>query len=73
MWYGGGWMLRMHFYWWIFWVLLVAVVFTASSRRPEPPPVTREPTALEVLERRYASGEISTEEFEERKARLGRN
>jgi putative membrane protein len=76
MWYGNGWMFGMHFLWWIFWILLVAVLVALLLRRPagpQPPPATREPTALEILERRYAAGEISTEEFEERKARLKRS
>jgi putative membrane protein len=71
MWYGDGWMLGMHFFWWIFWVLLIAVLVAILLRQqPGSSPATREPTALEILERRYATGEISTEEFEERKARL---
>ena len=74
MWYGGGgWMLGMHFAWWIFWILLLAMLVALVLRKPEPPPATREPTALEILERRYASGEISTAEFEERKTRLRRS
>jgi putative membrane protein len=71
MWYGNGWMLGMHFFWWIFWVLLITVLVALVLRRqPGSPPASREPTALEILERRYASGEISTDEFEDRKARL---
>lgn len=63
----------MHWGWWIFWIAVIAVVAWLiirgrdTSGPPAPPP--RE-TALEVLQRRYASGEISTEEYEERCARL---
>jgi len=71
MWYGNGWMLGMHLFWWFFWVLLiVGLVLLLVRRQAEPPPARREPSALEILERRYAAGEISTQEFEERKARL---
>ncbi|MGK7296158.1 MAG: SHOCT domain-containing protein [Candidatus Wenzhouxiangella sp. M2_3B_020] len=66
----------MHWGWWLFLVLLVALVVfaiwavsrSAGSRRQSR---TREETPLERLQRRYAEGEISTEEYEERKSRLG--
>jgi putative membrane protein len=73
MWYGGGWMMGMHYVWWIFWILLMVVLVALVLRQSGSPPVTREPTALEILERRYAAGEISTEEFEERRTRLRRS
>jgi len=77
MWYmGDGWG------WWMlfgslmmigFWAAVIWVV-AALARRPEDrvgaPPPRAEPTALEVLERRYASGELSDEEFEAKKRRL---
>lgn len=51
------------------WVLLRAVrdqdVLPSPSEPADPP--------LEVLKRRYAEGEISTEEYEKRKERLERN
>jgi putative membrane protein len=68
MWYGNGGMLGMHFVWWIFWVVLILAFMS--------PPVRRQfgdgsgETPLEILKRRYAAGEITTEQFEERKARL---
>lgn len=57
----------MHIFWWLFWIALVVVLFlpitpVSRGRRCETP--------LEVLQRRYAAGEISTEEYEERKAKL---
>ena len=63
----------MHWGWWIFWLVVIAVVVWVVGRRqaasgPSSPP-PRE-TALDVLQRRYAAGEISTEEYEERRARL---
>lgn len=57
----------MHIFWWLFWIALVVVLFLPIT------PVSRgrrRETPLEVLQRRYAAGEISTEEYEERKAKL---
>ncbi len=71
MWYGQGWMFGMHFLWWIFWILLIVVLAVLLFRRqPAAPSGSSQPTPLAILERRYAAGEISTEEFEERRARL---
>ena len=58
----------MHLLWWIFWGLLLIVIFAtpwlALGRR------RKEESPLEILKRKYASGELSTEEYEERKAVL---
>jgi len=71
MWYGNGWMFGMHYLWWIFWVLLIVVLVAVLLRRqPREESGQARLTPLEILQRRYASGEISTQEFEERKARL---
>lgn len=67
MWHG-GWMGGMHWFWWVFWVVFVIVLVWAVTRTSSPP--QQQETPLDVLERRYAEGEISTEEFEERKSRL---
>jgi putative membrane protein len=64
-WY--GWIWGMHLVWWLFWVMVAIGVWWAIRRRstagrpsvPEPP--------LEVLQRRYAEGALTTEEFEERR------
>lgn len=68
--YGGGWFFGMHFFWWIFWFLVLVLVFALlmpAARRN-----TREvkESPLTVLQRRYAAGEISTEEYEEKRKRL---
>lgn len=65
------WMWGMHGAWWIVWivVVIVAVAYIARDRTigtNRPPPST----PLEILQRRYASGDISTEEYRERKAEL---
>ena len=82
MMYGGGsgWM-------WIFWLLLVVGVvllavlavrlFGGGVRGSGPPPGEPGPAPLpesrarQVLDERYARGDLSTEEFEERRRALG--
>jgi putative membrane protein len=66
----------MHWAWWIFWIFLIVVILVAvwllvKSRAPTTGvgPDARE-TPLERLQRRYAEGEISTEEYRERRAHL---
>lgn len=67
---GSWWFLGMHAFWWLFWAALLIWAYRwamsalkrQDSRQGEPP--------LEMLQRRYAAGELSTQEYEERKARL---
>jgi putative membrane protein len=57
----------MHFFWWLFWVLAIMLLFSPIT------PIStgrRHQTPLEILQRRYAAGEVSTTEYEERKAKL---
>jgi len=63
----GWWFWGMHLFWWLFWVLIVVAFF--SLLRPVPRHKVRE-TPLQILQRRYAAGEISTQEYEERKKHL---
>ena len=65
-------MVGMHWLWWLFWVLVIVAVWWTLFRpaRPDAPPTD---TPLERLQRRYADGEITTEEYEERKAILLRD
>lgn len=59
----------MHVFWWLFWIAVMVVLFTSlspTSRRQSERP-------LEILQRRYAAGEITTQEYEERKAVLERD
>jgi putative membrane protein len=75
--WGPGWGLLFGGIWIVFWVAVVwLIVALVRGRRYEqgpsqyaPPPPQR-PRALEVLEERYARGEISREEFLERRAVL---
>jgi putative membrane protein len=72
MYHDGGFFWGMHLLWWLFWIVLILAFFslvTPVSRRKARP---RE-TALEILQRRYAAGEISSEDYEARKATLERD
>ncbi len=60
----------MHVFWWLFWVVLILAFFSLLT--PVPRHKARE-TPLQILQRRYAAGEISTQEYEERKQRLERD
>ncbi|HZP94615.1 MAG TPA: SHOCT domain-containing protein [Burkholderiales bacterium] len=66
----GLWFFGMHALWWVFWVVvivaLVAFVLPGWNRGERETP-------LEILKRRYAAGEISKDEYEERRATLTRD
>lgn len=53
----------MHALWWLFWLVVIAaflVLLTPSSRRNG----RRRETSLEILQRRFAAGEITEKEYE---------
>ena len=58
----------MHVFWWIFWVALIIIAVFTFRGRPRNMPGDAGP--LEILQRRYVNGEISKEEYEEKKAVL---
>lgn len=63
-----AWGLLMMALWIGFWVVMIMLIVRLvrrSSHQPEP-----RPAALDVLEERYARGEITREEFQERRAVL---
>jgi putative membrane protein len=62
-WLMGGGMSLMMLLFWIGPIALVVWGVAALRRGQQPPP--REETPLDILRRRYASGEISQEEFEQ--------
>lgn len=66
----GGWFWGMHLFWWLFWFLIISAFFSVLT--PVPRHKARE-TPLQILQRRYAAGEITTEEYEHRKERLERD
>lgn len=62
----------MHMFWWIFWIVAVVLLFSLAPPVPKGR-VKASETPLEILQRRYARGEIDTTQYEERKARLTRD
>lgn len=71
MFYDGGYFMGgMHGFWWIFWLALIGVIlFFGWARSGDRNRRSRE-TPHEVLKRRLASGEISPEEYTQRKSLL---
>lgn len=73
-----GWIWAMHGFWWGGWILLIVGLVWAIARSPwarsgsPSSSQTREPP-LDILQRHYAEGEMSTDEYEERKERLERD
>lgn len=65
---GGVW--GMHFLWWLFWLVLIGIFF--GTRTSQPRHKARE-TPLQILQRRYAAGELSTQDYEERKKTIERD
>lgn len=65
-----GWILGMHISWWVFWILLIILFFAFLEAEPKQKAKRRRENPLDILKRRYAAGEITTEEYEERKGRL---
>ena len=69
-WCIGGSLWGMHFFWWLFWVAAVVLMF--SPMTPVSPGRRRE-TPLRLLQCRYATGEVSALEYEERRDILERD
>jgi putative membrane protein len=62
----------MSFIWWLFWIAAIAVFFAlATPVRRSHARIYEDP--LSILRRRFAAGEITTAEYEERKALLQRD
>ena len=58
----------------LWWILLITLALAIGGyfvrQQSNPARSSARETPLEALERRYAEGEISTEEYEERKQKL---
>jgi putative membrane protein len=80
MYHDGSFYFGMHAIWWLVWIVVIAafvmLLVRALGRREDDAKTTanapRE-TPLAILRRRYAAGEISTSDYEERKAVLERD
>jgi putative membrane protein len=61
--------------WWLLpgpllWLLLIVGIVFLISRRNERPPSGGQETGIDVLERRFAEGELSPEQYRERRSVL---
>ena len=55
----------MHMFWWLFWLILLFVLFGWFA--PVPKKRIRKDSPLDILQKRFAAGELTTEEYEEKK------
>lgn len=73
MFHGDGWsFVGMHLIWWLVWIVIISSAFTIFTPVPKNQLRSGE-RALDILRRRYAAGQVSTEEYEQRKAVLERD
>ena len=70
--YGYG-FVGMHFVWWVFWILAVVLFFSFLTPVPRRRADVYRLTPLQILQRRYAAGEVTSEEYEERRVKLERD
>lgn len=61
----------MHLIWWFIWVIAIISVF--GWYEPVPKKKIKRESPLDILQRRLASGEITKEEYEERRSILERD
>ncbi|MBW8523765.1 SHOCT domain-containing protein [Chryseobacterium chendengshani] len=59
----------MHFLWWILWVVFLFWIFAIPYNIPGQK--NAKDTPLDLLDKRFASGEISKDEYQEMKSILG--
>lgn len=65
MMHGGYHFFGMHLFWWLFWILFIFILF--GIFKPVPKSRAKEDSPLDILKKRLASGEITTEEYQEKK------
>ena len=73
MFHDGSYMVGMHGFWWLFWLLMIGVLLFYGWGRPGRRGERQRETPHEVLHRRLASGEITPQQYEERKALIDRD
>lgn len=66
-WWGAGWGIFAGLAWAAFWVLVILIVVALVRSRSSSGPAAGSTQALRLLEERYARGEITREEFLERR------
>ena len=62
--YGG-----MHFFWWFMWIIMIFWIFATPYNIPGQR--RSKDSALDILQKRFASGAITNEEYQEKKKILG--
>jgi len=55
----------MHLLWWLIWIILLVWIFVLPYRIPGEK--TKKDSPLDILRKRFASGEITKEEYQEKK------
>ncbi len=55
----------MHFFWWLFWILMIISIFATPYDIPRR--INRKQNPLSILKKRLAKGEITSEEYNEKK------
>ncbi|WP_237151224.1 SHOCT domain-containing protein [Pontibacter actiniarum] len=58
--------------WWLFWIIVAVVCFGYLINASRGRKTYQRDTPLDILKRRYAAGEIDTEEYNLRKRELER-
>lgn len=71
--YGDVGFFGMHMFWWIFWFVLVFGGFSFFDPIPRSRSRNHKSSPLEILQKRYANGELSDDEYEKRKSKLERD
>ncbi len=65
--FGGGWMPFGWIFMILFWAVVILLIFWLYKQVTGTKDVARVESALEILKKRYAKGEINQKEFEEKK------
>lgn len=66
------WFFGMHLFWWLFWIGLITIAVATVTPVPKSQMKSGK-RALDILRRRYAAGQVSTEEYHQRKTVLERD
>ena len=71
MFYDGYHIMGMHLIWWFVWMMLLVWIFLTPWAIPGQR--SRKDSALDILQQRFASGQITNEEYNEKKKILIRD